>query len=49
MIQIGLKVQFYKYKNGVFQKLGGELDLVSHVHTVIKWANHLKANPMPVV
>ncbi|KAH8800757.1 hypothetical protein F5884DRAFT_808710, partial [Xylogone sp. PMI_703] len=48
MIQIGLKVQFYKYENHSFEKFGEELDLVSDAPTVINWANYLKAHPMPV-
>lgn len=49
MIHIGLVVQFYKYEQGVFEKVGEKMHLLTDVHDVIRWAQYLKEHPMPVV
>ncbi|KAK0101799.1 hypothetical protein ONS95_006949 [Cadophora gregata] len=49
MLQIGFELQFYKHENYRFEALGGRLHLVDDVDTVVAWAQHITANPMPLV
>lgn len=46
MIQIGLKVKFYKHENFVFTHLSPVMDLVTEVRDVTAWANYIKSHPL---
>jgi hypothetical protein len=47
MVQIGLEVQYYKYELGVFSKVGGRMNLVTHANDVVAWSGYIKDNLMP--
>ncbi|KAK5627749.1 hypothetical protein RRF57_003464 [Xylaria bambusicola] len=49
MIQIGLRVQFYKYEGGICSKVGGQMHLIRDVHGIMLWGQYLKENPLPFV
>ena len=46
MIQIGFDVQYYKYEDWVFSKVGGKMHIITDAHNVMNWGRQLKANPM---
>ncbi|KAF1959987.1 hypothetical protein CC80DRAFT_490013 [Byssothecium circinans] len=49
MVQIGLDVQFYKYEDREFSKVGGQMHLINDVNHVMAWGRYIKDHPMPFV
>lgn len=49
MVHIGLEVQFYKYENSNFSRVGGRMHLVNDVQAVTAQANYIRSHPMPFV
>ena len=44
MVQIGLVVQFYKYEEGIYSKIGGKMHLVTDVNQVMERGQYVKDN-----
>ncbi|KAF2801022.1 hypothetical protein K505DRAFT_369767 [Melanomma pulvis-pyrius CBS 109.77] len=49
MVQVGFDVQFYKYENSNFSKVGGRMHLINDANNVLAWGRYIKDNPMSFV
>ena len=47
LLQVGFEIQLYKHENQRFEAISERIHLVTDVHNVIAWFQHIKARPMP--
>jgi hypothetical protein len=48
LLQCGLRLQFYKYENHQFQRLGQPMHIVNDVHRVQQQFQYIKDHPLPL-